>query len=208
MNQNIFIFDDFYEDPYKIRKFALNECTFDFTAPKSWEYNSEKVLWPGKATSSTYREKNIDIKISKLMNTVIRTDPDSGFFRLNSENDQPSTYHVHTDGFFGNAVRNKIPRSFTGVIYLTPDQSRYRKGTIFYKHKKTGKIKASNPKELMETSHDFQNIEAWEIYNIVDYKFNRLVLLDVDLFHSIGDSFGTTLNDARLTHIYKFDELL
>jgi hypothetical protein len=40
MPDHIFVFDNFYTDPYAIRQFAL-EQDFTLTSPTSWKYNTE-----------------------------------------------------------------------------------------------------------------------------------------------------------------------
>ena len=65
---DIYIFDDFYADPYSVREFALH-CDYTLTAPTKWKYNTETVLWPGYATSSMYKEKAIDINIDTSLLT-------------------------------------------------------------------------------------------------------------------------------------------
>ena len=199
--QNFFIFDEFYEDPYKVREHALN-CEYNLTARKHWDTHSDDVLWPGRVAESFYKEKGIDVKFSKLLNTVVRTTKESGFFRVSPLN-ETTKYVVHIDGF-----NDKPARQFTAVVYLnTPDQCLDKKGTIFYRHKKTGKIKIDNSIDDMLLSSDYTSIDAWEIDQVIDLKFNRLVVLETNLFHSIGDCFGTVVSDSRLAQIFTLNEI-
>jgi hypothetical protein len=200
MNDSIFIFDNFYEDPSYIRKIAL---TFDYihSAPKSWKYNQDTKLWPGLSTEICHLENSLDKKISNLLGKIVRSGSDSGFFRISLENDS-SDYVVHTDGL------PSAKKIYSGVCYLTPEKYFSNKiGTIFYKHKKTGKVKIDDTHDYMQTLHDLKNIEEWEIYRTVEYKYNRMILLENNLFHSIGDVFGDNKENGRLAQIFNFHEI-
>lgn len=198
---DIYIFDDFYADPYSVREFALN-CDYTLTAPTKWKHNNETVLWQGYATDSIYKERTIDSRVSKLLGKPYRSDNTSGFFRLNSENDQDG-YFTHTDGL---PVKDKI--NFTGVVYLSlPEYCENKIGTIFFKHKRTGKIKLETVQDYSVTLGDLKDSDSWEVYKTVDLKFNRLILLNKTLFHAIGDSFGRTKESSRLAQILNFYEV-
>jgi hypothetical protein len=199
--KDIYIFDNFYSDPYSVREFALN-CNYDLTAPVAWAHNTENVLWPGYVTNSTHKVKDIDVKVSKLLGVGYRSDKQSGFFRLNQVGDT-SPYYVHTDGL---PVENKI--NYTGVVYLSlPSDCVDKSGTIFYKHIRTGRTKLECIADYNQTLLDTKNKDAWCVDNIVEIKFNRLILLNQTLFHSIGDTFGNTKENGRLAQIFNFYQI-
>lgn len=198
---DIYIFDNFYTDPYKVREFALN-CEYTLSAPSNWKYNNDKVLWPGLVTNSIYREKNIDVRVSKLLGKPVRSDATSGFFRLSKQGDT-TDYFVHTDGL---PVENKT--NYSGIVYLSlPEHCEGKKGTIFYKHKSSGKIKLETVSDYNLTLNDLKHTDSWEIHNIIEIKFNRLVLLNQPLFHAIGDVFGDTNENSRIAQIFRFYEI-
>ena len=198
---DIYIFDDFYADPYSVREFALH-CDYTLTAPTKWKHNTETVLWPGYATSSMYKEKAIDIRVSKLLGKPYRSSNTSGFFRISGENDHGG-YYAHTDGL---PVVGKT--HYTGVVYLSlPEHCENRVGTIFFRHKKTGKIKLETAQDYNATLYDLKDSDAWEIDRTVEMKFNRLILLDQTLFHAIGEIFGDTKENGRLAQILNFSEV-
>ena len=192
---DVLVIDDFYDDPNNVRNIALS-YDYTLTAPKHWKYNTEKVLWPGHITESLYKERNIDIKISKLLGKPYKSTVDSGFFRMNVKNDSTS-YIAHTDGM---PVQDKI--NYSGIIYLTPNIEN-TVGTVFYKHKPTNKIKIENLADANNISNDYKK-DVWEVDNIIEFKYNRLVLLNQALFHGYGTMFGSTKEDCRLTQIFSF----
>ena len=80
-------------------------------------------------------------------------------------------------------------------------------GTIFFRHKKTGKIKLETAQDYNATLYDLKDSDAWEIDRTVEMKFNRLILLDQTLFHAIGEIFGDTKENGRLAQILNFSEV-
>ncbi len=197
---DILVFDDFYEDPYKVREFA-SSLNYDLSAPTSWNLNSEDTLWKGRASTTTYLEKGIDAKVSKLLGFVVRSGGNSGFFRLSKSSDT-SDYFAHTDGLPANK------RIYAGIVYLSlPEHCENKIGTLFFKHKKTGKSKIETTVDYTTTLFDLKNKDAWDVYKEIPLKFNRLVLLEINLFHAIGDVFGDSIENARLAQILSFHEI-
>ena len=195
---DVIIIDDFYDDPDSIRNIALS-YDYTLTAPKHWKHNSEKVLWPGHITEKVYVERGTDLKVSKLLGKPYKSTVDSGFFRMNVEGDV-SPYIAHIDG---NPVDGKI--NYSGIVYLTPNVQNTI-GTVFYKHNITGLTKAESMSDVSKHSVDFKR-DIWTLDKVVEYKYNRLVLLNQTLFHGYGTMFGSSKEDCRLTHIFSFIEV-
>jgi hypothetical protein len=202
MPDHIFVFDNFYTDPYAIRQFAL-EQDFTLTSPTSWKYNTEEVLWPGKATEIYQKNIDIDSKVSKLLGKPVRSNNQTGFFRLSKGSDT-TEYVTHVDGL-PELSGKKI---YAGIVYLSlPKYGDRKSGTVFHRHKVTGKIKLDSHSDNSILLVDSKNKEAWEIYHTVESKFNRIVLMDHTLFHALGDVFGDTKENGRLAQIFTFFEI-
>ena len=104
---------------------------------------------------------------------------------------------------------------WAGVLYLTPTVHPTG-GTKFWKHTATGWEKAPTNEEGAEhglqTHQDmvqFFNIEGkdesrWTELDNIAFKYNRLVMFRPWMWHSNGDWFGITHEDARLVQLFFF----
>ena len=201
--QDIFVIDNFYSDPYKVREFARNlNYTIKFPTP-DWKADGIENLWPGSVATELLTENKLDIKVSKILQKPVRAGYKSGFFRLSKAND-PYQAYAHTDGLPDKT--NK--KHYQGVVYLSlPEHSDGKLGTYFLEHKETGLKKLNSPQDYWRVLPDYVNKDCWNIYLSVENKFNRLLLFDYTYFHGLGDLFGSTFDDARLTQILHFDEI-
>ncbi len=190
---NLIVLDNFYTNPLKVRELALKAQYKDVTL----------LNYPGFQSIHNYAAAGVTQKIEKAINSEIELDPEShtfGKFRIMLK-ETGSILKVHLDG----------QSDWTGVLYLNLDENCHG-GTGFYTHKKTGFDGPTQDlgwqqieKEIIEP--DTLNQQAWIQTGFVAMKFNRLVLFRGNqLFHCHTKSFGTNLQNGRLTQNFFFNE--
>lgn len=202
MLKDIYIIDDFYENPNVIRDFALKSKYLKF--PDDSNY-------PGFESENSFFAEDHKTRFKNLINKEIVIKPNKwiyGKFRYNIES-ALSYSDIHIDS-----------PDWAAMIYLTKDEDCIG-GLGIYKHKNTGLIEVPSREEEFEkfgcenfrdfdlkyVSLDTKNPGAWELINMIPMKFNRLVLFKGSkYFHSITDKFGSNIDNARLTHSFFFNE--
>lgn len=180
----IIVIDDFYDEPQKVRDYALR-----------LEYSkSQGSTYPGENSIKKLWHKPLKDKLSGLVNNEIYESPNTanGLFRV-SPKDSSFTQDIHVD-----------PGSdWAGVLFLTENTPPIP-GTCFWLHREYGFEKC--PKTPQEAElyglNSFEEIRQkiiledgldrskWNCIYEVPYKFNRLVLFRPWLFHSHGENFG------------------
>jgi hypothetical protein len=198
------LIDDFYSDPYQVRKQALE--TSYFPIKESTKHLNVKGPWPGKISKDCYKPTDLDTRVSKALGKIVSSSPPklgiSGFFRISKETDYSATF-CHIDGvteLLGN-------RQYAGVLYLTDTGDANIQGTIFHRHNKFDLTKIETILQYKKVENDFDKKEQWDVIDSVNYKFNRLVIYDASTVHSIGPLFGDYDSTARLTQIFIFNEI-
>ena len=197
MKQNIIIVDDFYSQPYEVRKFAL-EC--DYKADETHTY-------PGKNSTQEFYDDDIHGAFESLLQRKLIPSEPNGYFRISLEDDT-FEQDVHIDPFW----------DWGAVIYLNlPHQCEDESGTSFWKHKKLGWERC--PTEQTGPVFGYTNYEEirqgivygdgldrskWNRYALANMKYNRLVLFDSLLWHSHGSNFGTNMENGRLVQLFFF----
>ena len=109
------------------------------------------------------------------------------------------------------------PAHWSGILYLSRPED-CRGGTEFFRHKRTGTDRVPmDERTLRETGystyeelqHDILDKDAldrskWEHTMTVPMRFNRLVLLQPQYWHTAGPGFGDTLENGRLIYLMFF----
>jgi glycosyltransferase involved in cell wall biosynthesis len=180
----IWIVDDFYEDPYSVREFALKQ-----------EFEPNLNYYKGSRSNDQYIVPGTKEAFEKIMGRKItnwtETHGMCGRFQYCTAEDA-LVYHCDS-------------QTFAGMIYLTPDAP-YSCGTSLFAHKKTGLRNENdfgNVDIFGETG--FYDKTKFELVDTVGNIFNRLVLFDAKCIHSANEYFGTTKENSRLFHLFFFD---
>lgn len=197
MEVNVLIIDNFYQDPDKVREFALNQ-----------EFGV-RGNYPGNRTKSF-----LDDELKHYINKLISPhDGDivywggngdgenyTGAFQLTTSSDRT---WIHADSTTG----------WAGVCYLTPNAP-HTGGTGLFRHKETGTYKApknehgermtDDEEPLSSMIEDYQDYTKWDLVDTVGNVFNRLVLYRGDIFHASLDYFGNDLESGRLFQTFFF----
>ena len=122
MNRNIHfpttVVDGFFENPDKIRKFALEQ---EF-------YVSKGNNFPGKRTKSLHLINPVILNATVKKITNLFYDHDTPFeFQVNA------TFHLVSGQYLSGWVHRDDPSIITAIVYLTPDNL---EGTSLFRKKK------------------------------------------------------------------------
>lgn len=185
-NQNIrkriFVVDDFYEDPMKVRNLALSQNFY--TQP--W--------YKGKRTNDRFLFHGQKQKFESIIDQEIQdwlTQPMNGRFQSCLPED---LLVYHCDG-----------QKWAAMIFLTPDAP-FEAGTSFYADRKNG-VRDKNDPRISETFADenFYDKTRFELVDKVGNVFNRLIIFDGSLIHAPSAYFGHNLETSRLFHMFFFN---
>jgi len=199
--KNLIVVDNFYSNPNAVREFALN-AEYEQLGGRNW---------PGRDSLYEHGKEELTSMVSEIVGQKLTTKSCNkcSYFRLTKEGEY-GTQDIHFDPNPGLV--------WAGVIYLTPTLHPTG-GTKFWKHKQTGWEFAPIQQEAAQhgiQSHEdmvnFFNVEGkdrskWIETDNVAFKFNRLVMFNPFMFHSNGDWFGTTNQNARLVQLLFFHGL-
>jgi hypothetical protein len=191
MENSVFIIDNFYNDPYETREFALSQ---EFDVPGNY---------PGRRTKAFFNQSVYDVIQNVVFNAggnITRWDMDSytGAFQYTTSRDRS---WIHADQ----------TTTWAAVCYLTPNAP-LSSGTGLFRHIPTGMESA--PKNMDGTydydlldkiNLDSQDMTKWELTDRLANKFNRLVIYKGDFFHMSLDYFGQDKFDGRLFQTFFFD---
>jgi hypothetical protein len=191
---NIIVIDNFYENPFEVREFALEQR--DDYQPNDYH--------PGIRSSSFATEKHREMinnivepfsgKINKFNISKDKSSNSNGTFQLNVSEDRKSWIHIDTGD-----------TNWAGIIYLTPNAP-LSGGTGFFKHK-DGNLTNCDKSILQNDNKVKQNRydnTQWELVNSIGNVFNRLILFRSNQYHMSLDYFGNDFEDGRLIQLFFF----
>lgn len=202
MLDNVYIIDDFYENPDAIRSLALRTSYLKF---------DDTSNYPGFESETSFFAENHAEKFKKYIGKDIYINPEKyvyGKFRYSVEG-ALSYSDVHIDS-----------PDWSAMVYLTLDKD-CKGGLAIFKHKDTCMIEIpQSQEEFLKLGYkgfgdfdrkvvapDTKNPDAWELVELIPMKYNRLVLFKgSQYFHSITHKFGKNVENGRLTHSFFFNE--
>lgn len=160
----ILIFDNYYENPKELIKQIKN---LEF----------QTVIDPSSGVEYPNIAEGYGIglhKVEQVLKQRLIYRHRAFYRKYDSKTKQPT--YIHTDAALGD---------YTVILYLS-DKSN---GTAFWKHKETNnnKFKANELKieQIQSIAKDTFDESKWELEQVVESKFNRLVIFDSKLYHSI-----------------------
>jgi hypothetical protein len=187
MSCNIIVIDNFYENPYEVRNFALQQ---EYKEQPCTDYN----YCIGKRTKSFAYEEHKK-KFQEILEPIVGKiknfpyDTDNGKFQYSTSNEHS---WVHCDN-----------ANFAGIIYLTPDAP-VESGTAFYKYI-DGTMDEYESRIMKNKYYKYdKDMTKWKLVDKVGNIFNRLVLFDSSRFHTAVDYFGSDMYDSRLYQLFFF----
>jgi hypothetical protein len=207
--------DDFYEDPLKVRDFAL-QLEYQKCADGSWPGRrtaSLKYINPAFHMFSCSRFMKLFFELDFSKST--KWDIDSYFQIIDSVETEQSVLNnawIHLDGMTAAA----------GVLYLTPEPNRNSGTTIFKLKNENQTLDHLNELDIITNKRkkyfitgiaDDEYKTAIKEYNsnfeediIVKNKFNRIIAYDGNMYHSASTHFNA-LDEARFTQVFFLNSL-
>jgi FkbM family methyltransferase len=185
----LWVVDNFYDDPYAVRDFALKQEYLQGGLGKGFigKRSCEQFLFPGLRESFQ--------KITGIPITRWEEHGMNGRFQSTIAG-EPNVYHSDE-------------QTWAGAIYLTPDAP-YNAGTSLIAHKPT-RIRHSSHPEAYKMWSDPNTYDIhldpspWERIDVAANVFNRLVIWNAHCPHAAGEYFGDNLDTSRLIHLFFFD---
>jgi hypothetical protein len=185
----VWIVDDFYEDPYAVRNFALSQY-------ENNEYHEGGLGrgYIGRRTLGQFLFPGLKERFEEIMGRKITRWEEHGMngrFQI-AYAGEPLVYHCDA-------------QRWAGMLFLTPEAP-YQCGTTLWAHKPTRIRHASHP-NIMSTFDDKCHLDGtkYEPVDVVGNVFNRLVIFDAQCIHSASEYFGYNFHNARLWHMFFFD---
>jgi hypothetical protein len=200
MIPHVIIIDDFLLDPYALRNQALG-LKYAVGGRYPGLNSTEKINIPGLSEI-----------VSRLVYEPVRTPWQADFSHgacrvsLASDNRQDQPPRIHID-----------QSHWSGILYLSLPED-CRGGTEFFRHIPTGTdhlpltpdaLKEAGYSSYDELKADILEKDAldrskWELAMTVPMRFNRLVLLQPQYWHTSGPGFGDSLENGRLVYLMFF----
>lgn len=195
-NSRFYVVDNFYNDPYGVRNFALNQ---DF-------FPGEGAV--GHRTRKQFLFEGLREKFENILNKKIPDNTEDGYgwldYGINGrfqycEAGTPSVYHCDA-------------QDWAAIVYLTPDAPP-QSGTGFFRHKETKILHSdqinweSGDGAKVFPGNTFVDGTPYEPVDIAGNVFNRLIIFDGRLIHSGLNYFGWNKESSRLFHIFFFNTI-
>ena len=193
----VFVIDDFLRNAEEVRRQAL-----DLTYAVGGRY-------PGLNSVQKLRIEGLDQVVSSLVHEPVHApwteDFSHGSCRIALASDnRPGRIHID-------------PSHWSGILYLSRNED-CRGGTEFFRHRKTGTDRCPiDEAALKEAGYDtYEDLQKeildedaldrskWDHTMTVPMRFNRLVLLQPQYWHTAGPGFGDSLENGRLIYVMFF----
>jgi len=216
-NSNLIVIDNFFEDPDKLREFALKQ---DFAGKaRNSEYNRKQHFrrtrsFSGDPNMAGVRRKIEEVLGAKTVNweSVEGEGENMSFQVTYNLEGEFATHCVHTD-----------KSDWGGILYLSPNPPA-SSGTNFVRHKELGLRKpceidggqrgcgGEGGERIAEIDEvwkgDKFDAEKWEVVDTVGNVYNRMVLFNATNFHRSSGYFGdgeSGVEGGRLFMNFFFD---
>jgi hypothetical protein len=180
--RRVVIIDDFYEDPYAVREFALNQEFFDDPG------------YIGRRTRKQFFFPGLKERFEDALGEKIQSWEEHGMNGRFQHNWSGEPLVYHTDS-----------QKWAGLIYLTPNAP-FSAGTKLLAHRET-KVRHNSDPRIMDCFNQktFLDPSPYETVDVVGNVFNRCVLYSGGLIHAASEYFGYNLETSRLWHMFFFD---
>lgn len=193
MNLHHMVVDDFFENPFELRNWALAKGFRDEISP------ADGVDYRGVCKDPPWIfTHEAEIRLSYLMRSPARIE--LAFLRLAMKDVNPTKTLVHLDPLYA---------QYLATVYLNPPgEFPFWSGTHIFRHAATQLETTPTTKDEAETwERDCNNLGAWQITGIAVQEWNRVVILPTNHFHAampIG-GFGTVPQAGRMVFVAFFN---
>ncbi|GAC1654598.1 MAG: hypothetical protein NVS9B15_15330 [Acidobacteriaceae bacterium] len=193
----LFVIDDFLRNAEEVRRQALS---LDYAV---------SGRYPGLNSRQILQIEGLDAAISMLVREPVRApwtnDFSHGSCRIAlASDDQQARIHIDQS-------------HWSGILYLSRPED-CQGGTEFFRHKRTNTDRVPMDTDSLreigyssyeELQHDILDQDAldrtqWEHTMTIPMRFNRLVLLQPNYWHTAGRGFGDRLENGRLIYLMFF----
>jgi len=182
---DIYIIDDFLDDPYKSRDYALK---LDY--PLTGIYPGYRTMSPPAEFGDVNLPKFEEILGSKILQWPKKE------WRKGTSNTQ---FHVAFNKAW-RAIHWDVGE-WSCVLYLSPHLGP-EFGTTIWQNINTG---AYSYKQHLHRHDELGDESQWRPFKVIENKFNRLAMYPSHYYHSGTTSGnGATMETARLTQVYFF----
>jgi hypothetical protein len=196
------IMDEYYEDPYEVRSFALQS---EFARPFTGTWSGLHSLRRHPRTAEVFQDLASFLPVDGIPNWreieesfMFWGRPSAGVFAL------------LLDGQYDSVHSHKRTGRWAAVCYLSsPSACAGRDGLSFFRHRLSGVTSCAGASaDALETYRaDAFDPSRWELLESVQMAFNRMVLFDGRFFHAASQGFGCDPQTARLTQLFAIDVL-
>jgi len=197
MPLSFLVVDDFLDNAKALRESALRLT-----------YPTVPGMYPGRNSLERIDLDGLSEEVSRLVGEPLVPMPPTqahGKCRIALAGDRGSA-NIHVD-----------TAHWSGVLYLSRPED-CRGGTEFYRHLASNtecapindaqarQLGGSSAKQWIHDTltRDTSDMSQWEMAMRVPMRFNRLILLRPWLWHTAGESFGTTMENGRLVYLMFF----
>ena len=193
---NLIVIDNFYENPNKIREYALS---LNYQPPE----NHGAVGY--RCESGRKIQEGTKELFEKLLHATIPGGNKKG------------SWDYSTNGCFQwcnaktSIVYHSDEQQYAAIVYLTPNAPP-NTGTSFFRHKKY-KLRNS---EVFSKSDWYQSDlnykephldkTQWETVDSIGNVYNRLVIFNAHYIHGVTEYFGEDINNSRLFQLFFFNK--
>lgn len=180
--KRIFVVDDFYTDPYKIREYALGV-----------EYSPDIRYYKGSRSTQQHIFQGTKEIFESIIGEKIQRFHEHGMcgrFQICTSED-PIVYH-------------NDDQKWAAMIYLSPDAP-FSTGTKLLANKFSKARSAEDEGYITAFDGGFFDSTKFEIVDNIGNVFNRLIIFNSKCIHAASKYFGQDKNSGRLTHLFFFD---
>jgi hypothetical protein len=177
---NFIVVDNIYEDPDKVRNFALLQ-----------KFNEHPNYHKGKRTDEVFLFDGLKEIFEYHLNKRIK---DWTKYGVNG----CFQYCIAGD----NLVYHTDFQEYAAIIYLTPDAPP-QTGTSFYRSKYTKEIINNNTDIVFKNG--FLDSTQFELVDQIGNVYNRLIIFNSKIIHAASCYFGNNYNNGRLFQMFFFD---
>jgi hypothetical protein len=195
----ITIINDFYEDPFKVREFALSQ-EFKFLH----EIEDYGHVFPGSRTKdlSTIDQLFFQKVCEKLTSIFHNYDYDKMRWSITS------SFQSVTSEYNSGVIHQDSDTVFAGVLFLSPNPE-FHSGTSLFKENKIFNLEKYQEalkendlkfKKNQKISYDYHQMfdEVLTVQNV----FNSLILYEGQHYHAANNFFGNSRETSRLTQVF------
>ena len=199
MVPQLWIIDDFLRNPDEVRNAALS-----LTYSRTGHY-------PGRGSVEKLTIEGLDQVVSGIVRQPLYANWPA--------NHAHSTCRLTLAGE-GEAPIHVDPNPLSGILYLSRPED-CQDGTEFYRHIRTNSDRMPMDQESLEAMgySSYAELEKdillkegydrskWELTMVAPMRFNRLVLLQPQYWHTAGPGFGDSVENGRLVFLMFFQRM-